>query len=51
MSYLIVHKESGKEAVVESKNFDRKDMIKQASEKMNIKICPYKYGHIQILPL
>ena len=49
--YRIVHKESGKEATVESKDFNRKEMIKQASEQIGIEISPYEYGHIQILPL
>jgi hypothetical protein len=49
--YRIVHKESGKEATVEVKGFDRKEMIRQASEQIGIKICPTEVGHIKILPL
>jgi hypothetical protein len=41
MSYRIVHKESGKEAVVEVKGFDRDEMIRQASEKIGEKIWTY----------
>jgi|TARA_Y100000401_G_C8314705_1_gene221771 hypothetical protein len=49
--YRIVHKESGKEATVEVKGFDRDEMIKQASEKIGINISPTEVGHIRILPL
>ena len=49
--YRIVHKESGKEATVESKDFNRKEMIKQASEQIGIEISPTEVGHIRILPL
>ena len=49
--YRIVHKETGKEATVEVKGFDRDEIIKQASEQMGIKICPTSVGHIRILPL
>ena len=49
--YRIVHKESGKEAIVEVKGFDRSEMIRQASEKTGIEICPTSVGHIRILPL
>ncbi len=49
--YRIVHKESGKEAVVEVKGFDRDEMIRQASQQIGIKINPTEVGHIRILPL
>ena len=50
--YRIVHKESGKEATVEVKGFDRDEMIKQASEQnLPIDISPTEVGHIRILPL
>ena len=49
--YRIVHKKSGKEAVVKVNGFDRDEMIRQASEKIGEKICPTSVGHIRILPL
>ncbi len=49
--FKIVHKESGKEAVVEVNGFDRDEMIRQASEKIGIKISPTEVGHIRIHPL
>ena len=51
MSYRIVHKETGKEATVEVKGFDREEMIRQASKKIGIEISPTEVGHIRILPL
>jgi hypothetical protein len=49
--YRIVHNESGKEAVVDVNGYDRKEMIKQASEQMGIDIPYSTLGHIQILPI
>ena len=49
--YRIVHKETGKEATVEVKGFDREEIKRKASKQMGIKICPTEMGHIRILPL
>ena len=49
--FRIVHKESGKEAIVEVTGFDRNEMIRQASEKIGIEISPTEVGHIRIHPL
>ena len=48
--YRIVHNESGKECIVEVSKYNREEIIEQASEKMDIKICPTEVGHIQVLP-
>ena len=49
--YRIVHNESGKECIVEVGKYNRKEIIEQASEKLNLPIDIKSYGQIKILPL
>ncbi|QDP67715.1 MAG: hypothetical protein Unbinned15contig1001_25 [Prokaryotic dsDNA virus sp.] len=49
--YRIVHKESGKECIVEVDKYDNAEIKRKASKQMGIKICPTEMGHIRILPL
>tara|TARA_A100000172_G_scaffold80904_2_gene71855 strand:+ start:866 stop:1021 length:156 start_codon:yes stop_codon:yes gene_type:complete len=49
--YRIVHNESGKECVVEVGKYNRKEIIEQAIEKLNLPIDIKSYGQIKIIPL
>tara|TARA_R100001086_G_scaffold209772_4_gene125582 strand:+ start:304 stop:456 length:153 start_codon:yes stop_codon:yes gene_type:complete len=49
--YLIVDKQSGKEATVEVDGFDRKKMIEKFNQQTGLNVSPTKVGHIKILPI
>ena len=49
--YRVVHKESGKETIVEVSKYDNAEIKRKASEQIGIQINPTEMGSIQILPL
>ena len=49
--YRIVHNESGKECIVEVGKYNRREIIEQSTEKLNLPIDVKAYGQINIIPL